>query len=179
MWIMIPVITWRDATQHTNDIYINSSIKHYDLMIEIPLQSEAIRILKEILVTYFPQRCFQSESSTKAKREADAWSANWLNEERKKPESRSEVNLYEMARLLKGHSITLLLHIHRVRALHSETQQSCKRVKRKGEEKLYISIMREKSASRFLCPKPEPLELALEIAFQIVFGVTLEQVWSF
>lgn len=95
-------------------------------------------------------------------------------------ESRSEVNLYEMAKLLKGHSITLL-HIRRVQSSSfKETQQSYKRVKRKGEEKLYISITQEKSASRFHCPKPEPLELVLEIAFQIVFGVKLEKpFWSF
>lgn len=58
-------------------------------------------------------------------------------------ENRPEVNLYEMAKLLKGQSITLL-HTRRVQSSSfKETQQSYK-VKseevRRGEEELYISI---------------------------------------
>lgn len=85
-----------------------------------------------------------------------------------------------MAKLLKGQSITLL-HTRRVQSSSfRDAQQSDKRAKRRGEEERYISITQGKSASRFLCPKPEPLELSLEIAFQIVFGVRLEKpVWSF
>lgn len=58
-------------------------------------------------------------------------------------ENRPEVNLYEMAKLLKGQSIALI-HTRRVQSSSfKETQQSYK-VKsveaRRGEEELYISI---------------------------------------
>ncbi len=62
-------------------------------------------------------------------------------------ENRPEVNLYEMAKLLKGQSIALL-HTRRVQSSSfKETQQSYK-VKseeaRRGEEELYITLLVDK-----------------------------------